>query len=56
VLKDPPPQALLGAFAGDSMTFELRTWIDQSEDWFQIRSELALAIRAALAENNIGVK
>ncbi len=56
VLKDPPPQALLGAFVGDSMTFELRTWIDQSEDWSQIRSELALAIRATLAENNIVVK
>ncbi len=56
VLKDPPPQALLGAFVGDSMTFELRTWVDQSEDWSQIRSELALAIRATLAENNIVVK
>jgi small-conductance mechanosensitive channel len=56
VLKDPPPQALLGSFAGDSMNFELRIWINQSEDWSQIRSELALAVRAALAEHNIAVK
>ena len=56
VLKDPPPQALLGSFAGDSMSFELRVWTNQSEDWSQIRSELALAVRATLAEHNIAVK
>jgi small-conductance mechanosensitive channel len=38
------------------MSFELRVWIDQSGDWSQVRSELALAIRAALAQNNILVK
>ena len=56
VLKDPPPQALLRGFAGDSMSFELWIWIDQSENLPQIRSELALAIRATLAENNITLK
>jgi small conductance mechanosensitive channel len=56
VLKDPTPQVLLGSFSADSMSFELRVWIDQSGDWSQVRSELALAIRAALAENNIVVK
>jgi small-conductance mechanosensitive channel len=56
VLKDPPPQVLLSSFAGDSMNFDLRVWTDQSEDWSQIRSELALAIRATLAEHNIAVK
>jgi small-conductance mechanosensitive channel len=56
VLKDPPPQTLLGSFAGDSMSFELRAWINQTEDWAQIRSELALGVRAALAERNIAVK
>jgi small-conductance mechanosensitive channel len=56
VLKDPPPQVLLGSFAGDSMSFELRVWSDQSEDWSQIRSDLSLGIRATLAEHNIAVK
>ncbi len=56
ILKDPPPQALLGGFSGDSMSFELRAWTNQTEDWSQIRSELALAVRATLAEHNIGVK
>ena len=56
VIKEPPPQALLLSFAGDSMNFELRFWTNQSEDWSQIRSELAVAIRAALAAQNIKVK
>jgi small-conductance mechanosensitive channel len=56
VLKDPPPQTLLVSFAGDSMNFELRIWTNQSEDWSQIRSELALAVRATLAEHSIAVK
>jgi small-conductance mechanosensitive channel len=38
------------------MSFELRTWINQPEDWSQIRSELALAVRATLAEHSIAVK
>jgi small-conductance mechanosensitive channel len=56
VLKAPPPQTLLVSFAGDSMNFELRIWTNQSEDWSQIRSELALAVRATLAEHSIAVK
>jgi small-conductance mechanosensitive channel len=56
VLKDPPPQALLSSFAGDAMNFELRVWSNQSEDSSQIRSDLALAVRAALAEHGVAVK
>jgi small-conductance mechanosensitive channel len=56
VMKEPPPQALLGSFAGDAMNFELRVWTDQSEDWSQIRSELALAVRATLTDHSIAVK
>jgi potassium-dependent mechanosensitive channel len=56
VLKAPPPRGLLVSFDKDSMSLELRFWTNQSDDWPQIRSELALAIRAALAERNIPVK
>ncbi len=56
VLKDPPPQVLLGNIAGDALSLELRVWIDQSGDWAGIRSELWLAIRATLAEHKIVVK
>jgi len=56
VLKDPPPEVLLGSFAGDTMSFELRAWTNQTEDWSQIRSELALAVRATLEEHHIALK
>jgi small-conductance mechanosensitive channel len=56
VMKNPPPLALLGSFAGDAMNFELRVWTDQSEDWSRIRSDLALAVRATLTEHSIAVK
>jgi small-conductance mechanosensitive channel len=56
VLKDPPPQALLGGVAGDSMSFELRVWTNQTEHWSEIRSELALGVRASLEEHHIAMK
>ncbi len=56
VLKDPPPGALLGNVSGDSLSFSLRVWIDQAEEWSHVQSELALAVRSTLAEHNIVVK
>ena len=56
ITKKPPPQALLTGFSGDSLSFELRFWTDQLEDWSQIRSEVAVAARAALAQQSIAVK
>jgi small-conductance mechanosensitive channel len=47
---------LLGSFAGDSLSIELRAWTNQTENWSEIKSELALAVRAVLAEHNIAVK
>ena len=56
VLEDPPPQTLLGSFGSDAMSFELQIWINQTEDWSQIRSELALGVRASLEEHHIAMK
>jgi small-conductance mechanosensitive channel len=56
VLKDPPPRALLISFDKDSANFELRFWTNQPDDWTQIRSELAVAVRAALAQRSIALK
>jgi hypothetical protein len=35
---------------------ELRAWTDHSEKWMQIRSELAIAIRSALAAEQIAIR
>jgi small-conductance mechanosensitive channel len=56
IVRDPPPQALVVKLGADALGFELRAWTDHSEQWMQIRSELALAISAALAAENIAIR
>jgi potassium-dependent mechanosensitive channel len=53
VLKDPPPHALLASLGGATLNFEVRAWISSTENWLQVRSDLALAVSAALARENI---
>jgi small-conductance mechanosensitive channel len=53
---DPPPQALVVKLGPDSLGFELRAWTDHSEQWMQIRSELAIAISSALMAEQIAIR
>jgi small-conductance mechanosensitive channel len=53
---DPRPQALVVKLGPDSLGFELRAWTDHSEQWMQIRSELAIAISSALAAEKIAIR
>ena len=55
VIKDPPPQALVVNLGPGALSFELRAWTDRAEDWMQIRSELAVAIKSVLAKENISI-
>jgi potassium efflux system protein len=48
VLKYPPPQGLFVGYGDSSINFELRAWTDQFGKWFQIRSELAVALYDAV--------
>ena len=56
VAKDSPPQALVTKLGPDSITLELRAWTDRSDQWMQIRSELAIAVNAALTAEKIAMK
>jgi small-conductance mechanosensitive channel len=56
VTGEPAPQALFVKLGPDSFGFELRAWTDRSELWMQIRSELAIAISATLAAENISIR
>ena len=56
VAKDPPPQALVTKLGPDAITFELRAWTDRADQWMQIRSELAIAVNAALTAEKIAMK
>jgi potassium-dependent mechanosensitive channel len=48
VLKYPPPQGFFVGYGDSSINFELRAWTDQFAKWFQIRSELAVALYDAV--------
>ena len=48
VLAEPAPQPLFIGFGDSALLFELRVWTDGIADWQQVRSELAVALNAAL--------
>ena len=48
VLAEPAPQPLFIGFGESALLFELRVWTDGLLDWQQVRSELAVALNAAL--------
>ncbi len=55
IAKHPRPQALLVKLGPDALGLELRVWTDRLEQWMEIRSELAIKVSAALAEENIAI-
>jgi potassium efflux system protein len=56
VTHDPPPPALVVRLGADSLGLELHAWTDHIERWMEIRSELAIAIRATLVAENIPIR
>jgi potassium efflux system protein len=52
VLQEPSPQVLAQAL-GANLGFEVRAWTHAADDWGIVRSELILAINAALAKENV---
>jgi potassium-dependent mechanosensitive channel len=48
VLPYPPPQAYFVSYGDSSINFELRVWTDQFQKWFQVRSEVAVALYDAV--------
>ena len=53
ICKRPAPTARLIGFGADALQFELSTRTDCSEQWEQIRSDLAVAIHAEFIKENI---
>lgn len=50
VLSTPPPACFLTGYGDNGINYELRAWTDEYSDWFQIRSDLAVTLYAALKE------
>ena len=55
IIDDPAPQAFFTDFGADSLNFELRAWTIHFLEWVKIRSDLSVAINAALADANIPI-
>ena len=55
VLSDPVPRAFFINFGDSALEFNLRVWIDTSDDGFAVRSDLGVAIQRALDDAAISV-
>ena len=53
--KEPAPQAYVVSFGSGSVSFNLRAWTDQYDDWIQVRSDLAVAVDEALSREKIAL-
>jgi small-conductance mechanosensitive channel len=52
----PPPTALLTRMGPDWMGFELHAATDRIEQWLQVRSEIGVAVHAALTQEKIALR
>jgi potassium-dependent mechanosensitive channel len=55
VAKEPLPQVYVTNFSAGAVTFQLRAWTDRNEDWAQLRSDLSIAVKDALAREEIAI-
>jgi len=55
VLGDPQPEALFMGFGDSALDFRLRCWIPRFEEGFLIKSQLCVAINAALRDAGIQI-
>lgn len=55
VLDTPRPVALFRGFGDSSLDFQLRVWVAAFEHWFQVHSDLNVAVNAALARAGIEI-
>jgi small-conductance mechanosensitive channel len=55
ILKRPAPDALFVEFGDSSLNFNLRAWTGLYDQWFQVSSDLNVAVNRALAEAGIEI-
>jgi small-conductance mechanosensitive channel len=56
ISRDPPPKALVVKLGPDSLGLELRAWTERVHEWMQVRSELAVAVTAAVGREQIQLR
>ena len=55
ITTEPAPLAYVVNFGSAAISFNLRVWTDQYDDWIQVRSNLAVAVDEALIRDHIAV-
>jgi potassium-dependent mechanosensitive channel len=55
ITKEPAPRAYVVSFGAATVSYNLRVWTDQYEDWIEVRSRLAVAVDEALNREKIAV-
>jgi len=55
VLLERPPLAFFLGFGEGSLKFELRFWSDQQDAWFQLQSDVTVAVAKALGDAGIEI-
>jgi potassium efflux system protein len=55
VIADPAPRAYFTSFGDSSLDFKLRVWVDDFDDGYSTRSDIAVAVQEALDQAGIGV-
>jgi len=55
VMRSPEPVAFFLGFGDSALNFELRFWSARQETWFQLKSDVGVAIGRALAEAGIEI-
>jgi len=55
VLPDPAPIVLFLGFGDSALNFQLRAWTARFEEWLRTRSELGVAVQAALKAEGIDI-
>jgi small-conductance mechanosensitive channel len=55
VMHEPSANAFFLGFGESALNFELRFWSARQDTWFQLKSDVAIAVAAALQENGIEI-
>jgi small-conductance mechanosensitive channel len=55
VLLARPPMAFFLGFGESALRFELRFWSDQQDTWFQLQSDVTVAVAKAIKEAGIEI-
>jgi len=56
VAKTPPPKAFVMKMSATSLDFEIHAFTGRIDDWNQVRSDLSIAIHAALMKAGVGIR